>query len=255
MDTFRGLYKKSFENYLRTGAPIVLTQKRDNNLFPQTGQYIWRIRRDSKVRSAHAVNDGKIFDWNNPPVTGHPGQEYGCRCRAIPYVQSVSESMHIALSDVHDSGPEWSSRDFLNHYWNGNGAAIALRKAGHLEKVVDAYMQIVEQRLKEQIADAAREKIGQTFFYTFDNLYHMTSVVFSLGKTTIGGLFFGSSVPKNGALEIEGLIEFYLKDEFTDPTDFGIDLPRSQDYDIYDSWKGSVRGVVSMDRAKSEFVS
>lgn len=218
-------------------------------------QYIWRTKRDSKVRSAHAANDGKIFEWHNPPVTGHPGQEYGCRCRAVAYVQGVSEDMHISLSNVHDIGAEWSNRDFLSHYWFGNGVAIALRDVGHLEKVVNAYMLKVGQRLKEQIADAARKNIGQTFFYSFDKVYNMKGAVFSLGKTTIGGLFFGTSVFRHGALEIVGNIEFYLKDEFTDPTGFGIDLPLSQDYHIFDSWRGSVRGVVLKDRTQSGFAS
>ena len=35
--------------------------------------YIWRSLDDEKVRPDHAANDGKIFSWNNPPPTGHPG--------------------------------------------------------------------------------------------------------------------------------------------------------------------------------------
>ena len=62
-------------------------------------QYVWISRRDSRVRPCHRKLDGHIFDWNNPPAqwyptvsrgivyTGeyaHPGQAYGCRCRANP---------------------------------------------------------------------------------------------------------------------------------------------------------------------------
>jgi SPP1 gp7 family putative phage head morphogenesis protein len=51
-----------------------------------TPQYIWRTAGDGKVRREHAVNDGKIFSWDNPPPTGHPGEDFGCRCWAEAYI-------------------------------------------------------------------------------------------------------------------------------------------------------------------------
>ena len=47
--------------------------------------YIWRTRQDGKVRPSHAANHGKVFAWDEPPATGHPGEDYECRCRAEPY--------------------------------------------------------------------------------------------------------------------------------------------------------------------------
>jgi len=47
------------------------------------GKYIWRTRGDSKVRSEHAERDGKVFEWDNPPEGGHPGEAPNCRCRAV----------------------------------------------------------------------------------------------------------------------------------------------------------------------------
>lgn len=46
--------------------------------------YVWTTELDDKVRPSHAANHGKIFSWDNPPDTGHPGEDYGCRCRAKP---------------------------------------------------------------------------------------------------------------------------------------------------------------------------
>ncbi|MEN5297228.1 phage minor head protein [Brucella sp. TWI559] len=43
-----------------------------------TTHYIWRTKCDGRVRSEHAANDGKLFSWNERPVTGHPGEEYNC---------------------------------------------------------------------------------------------------------------------------------------------------------------------------------
>ena len=59
---------------------------------------VWRTRRDAKVRDCHKSFDGHIFRVDQPPeiwygtkhgrvYTGrhcHPGEDYNCRCRAIP---------------------------------------------------------------------------------------------------------------------------------------------------------------------------
>ena len=62
-------------------------------------KYRWSTSKDSRVRDCHKALDGKVFDWNNPPEmwyetkksgivhTGrhcHPGEDYCCRCVAIP---------------------------------------------------------------------------------------------------------------------------------------------------------------------------
>jgi len=47
--------------------------------------YVWRSVGDSRTRSEHAERDGKVFQWDNPPEGGHPGDDYGCRCFADPY--------------------------------------------------------------------------------------------------------------------------------------------------------------------------
>jgi SPP1 gp7 family putative phage head morphogenesis protein len=51
-----------------------------------------------EVRHDHAVLEGKIFRWDNPPITNHetgarnnPGQDFNCRCFAIPIVSFKGE--------------------------------------------------------------------------------------------------------------------------------------------------------------------
>jgi SPP1 gp7 family putative phage head morphogenesis protein len=48
------------------------------------------------VRPSHKILEGKIFSWSNPPITtapgeparrNNPGQDYNCRCFAIPVVK------------------------------------------------------------------------------------------------------------------------------------------------------------------------
>ena len=61
-------------------------------------KYKWSTSKDRRVRDCHRELDGKIFSWDNPPemwyetkagrvYTGrrcHPGQDFLCRCCAIP---------------------------------------------------------------------------------------------------------------------------------------------------------------------------
>jgi len=47
---------------------------------PNSKYYIWRAMNDNKVRLKHQLYDGKIFDVDNPPDIGNPGDDYNCRC-------------------------------------------------------------------------------------------------------------------------------------------------------------------------------
>jgi len=68
-----------------------LTQARAESIGADS--YIWRTSGDSTVRSDHKKLNGKIFQWNNPPVAdersgerAHPGCIYNCRCYAEPII-------------------------------------------------------------------------------------------------------------------------------------------------------------------------
>ena len=56
----------------------------DMNENPQD-YYIWRTKKDDKVRGAHAEREGKIFNKHIPPEGGNPGEDYNCRCWAELY--------------------------------------------------------------------------------------------------------------------------------------------------------------------------
>ena len=60
----------------------ILANDMDEN--PQD-YYIWRTKKDDKVRGAHAEREGKIFNRHVPPDGGNPGEDYNCRCWAEPY--------------------------------------------------------------------------------------------------------------------------------------------------------------------------
>ncbi len=60
--------------------------------------YVWTTHHDTRVRDSHAERDGKIFRWDSPPESGHPAEDFGCRCYAHPlgiegYWERVSEGV------------------------------------------------------------------------------------------------------------------------------------------------------------------
>lgn len=67
-------------------------------------EYKWGCVAGSKnhpVRPSHKILEGKIFSWDNPPVTtapdepvrkNNPGQDYNCRCFAKPIVRFKEKS-------------------------------------------------------------------------------------------------------------------------------------------------------------------
>lgn len=53
-------------------------------------EYIWRTRRDERVRVSHRAREGVRFRWSRPPSDGHPGHPVNCRCLPEAYMRLVS---------------------------------------------------------------------------------------------------------------------------------------------------------------------
>ncbi len=280
----RDLYRRAFQEYLRKGTPIMWSIKQER----PTTHYVWQTRRDGMVRSSHAEREGQVFTWDDPPEGGHPGEDYNCRCTAELYLPETFEFIEIALQNVSGGRAAWSSRDFVRHYYRGNGRGITVRETGHLSAIVDQYMAEVGDHLKAQAARQARNERNGTFRYTFVRAYNMTGVVFSIGDTVIGGEFSGNVKEDNGTLSLEGSFEFYLRDEFADPADVGVEVvdpgetifdnihrpldnylrgrtglsPRGpqrlglrtgKPYSITDDWSGKLSGQIYLDPTQSTY--
>lgn len=54
-------------------------------------QYTWSTSKDERVRDEHADLEGSVQSWDAPPPPGHPGQDYQCRCTAIPIMPGNDE--------------------------------------------------------------------------------------------------------------------------------------------------------------------
>lgn len=58
------------------------------NFVNEIGEYDWITQRDSDVRPLHEQRDGDRFRWADPPQDGDPGVAPGCRCEAVPVLES-----------------------------------------------------------------------------------------------------------------------------------------------------------------------
>jgi hypothetical protein len=199
-----------------------------------TTHYIWRTRGDDKVRASHAANNGKTFSTSNPPPTGNPGEEFGCRCWAEP-IGNEEYVEQVLISSVNDNPKKWSNVDFLNHYRDPNNTDVTLSQVGYLQYVIDHFAYEVRtsdgsrggyQAVNKQIIDEAKKVIEGAVTYGFENTYPFGDIwdlllergEFSLGDSTIEGRFSGDVRKKGDYLVINGVVEYNYIDEFTDPT-------------------------------------
>jgi SPP1 gp7 family putative phage head morphogenesis protein len=59
-------------------------------------QYVWSTSRDERVRKGHRALEGRTFSYADPPVVDeksgrreNPGQDFRCRCVAVPVVDGL----------------------------------------------------------------------------------------------------------------------------------------------------------------------
>lgn len=66
-----------------------ITQIRQENAGVES--YTWSTSNDERVREEHAELEGQVFSWSDPPDVGHPGQDFQCRCVALPVIEELED--------------------------------------------------------------------------------------------------------------------------------------------------------------------
>ncbi len=259
--------------YLRRGTPIEWSLKAAAQEHPTT-HYIWRTRGDNRVRASHAANNGKVFAWDNPPATKHPGEDYNCRCTAEPYVRGVSEFAYQTLvSGMLDSPDKWGTVTFTEHFYRGEGIAVTLGETGNFTGVVNFYFYTLGRynAVNAQIVDEARKHPSGSFEYSFEKSYDFGPYVFSIGFAIVRGKFRGIVQHQNEMMSISGTVEYRFHDTFTDPRGIRQRLIGTSDpaaatpefleeteyggtyYDILGQWQTSFRAETKKDEQASRY--
>lgn len=98
-------------------------------------EYVWSASGDARVRERHRELDGKVFRWDKPPVvdekTGrraHPGEDYHCRCVAIPRFKI--ESLNVPVEPKDWDKIDKRAEEIRNMSWKEVKALTEQRKKG-----------------------------------------------------------------------------------------------------------------------------
>jgi len=117
-------------------------------------KYIWRTRKDNKVRSSHASRDGKIFEWDKPPPGGHPGEDYGCRCTAETLVEEPKKRNILEELNEIDYGRAPGLSDQINPFGiRGNTGSREYQKwfEARFPNTVAGAKKLISHRIDQQI--------------------------------------------------------------------------------------------------------
>lgn len=113
----------------KLNAKITQYQQRDAGC----EEYVWSSSGDSRVRDRHRELDGKVFRWDKPPVvdekTGrraHPGEDYRCRCVAIPRFRI--ESLNVPVEPKDWNKIDKRAEEIRNMSWKEARALTEQRK-------------------------------------------------------------------------------------------------------------------------------
>ena len=180
----------------------------------KNGKYVWRTVADNKVRDSHAELNGTVRDLSNSP---DPGEEFNCRCWAEPITEAPSLVQKL-VSKISDAPDQWNDIEFLWHFYFGSGKDKALSEIGLLSPVVEHAKQVMFDKVKAQVADAAIAKKFGAFTRSWDNSYNFKPIVYSLGGVTIRGRFGGTAEKDGDIIHVTAKAQYEFYDEFTDPT-------------------------------------
>ena len=235
--------------------------------------YIWHTVSDSKVRSSHADNDGKIFSWDDDGP--HPGEDYNCRCWAEPY---YAEKEHTETKNQYvtkvasDKGEAWDTWDLSHYYFYGNGVGLRLENIGLLDSVINFAKNhdtglilragSIFERVESQIFKESRKNGQGSFSGDWDNSYRFHGLVWATGGAIVKGDFKVEVIDKGNFLIIHADINYTFEDRFKDPIDTfnwyegentDIELPGGKPFDINGEWSTHLDALITKDPSKSKF--
>lgn len=90
-----GVTKRKAKFLARQETSLMVAQYRQVR-YEEAGlkRYKWSTSHDERVRKDHKELQGRVFSYNDPPITdratgakNNPGQDYNCRCIAIPVLE------------------------------------------------------------------------------------------------------------------------------------------------------------------------
>ena len=87
----RGNVSQSHAELIARDQTLKLNGEKNREQQERAGvdQYVWSTSGDERVREAHSKLNNLTFAWSDPPEPGHPGEDFQCRCVAIPILPEL----------------------------------------------------------------------------------------------------------------------------------------------------------------------
>ncbi len=123
------------------------------------------------------------------------------------------------ISDINQNPTKWTDYDLTRHYYIGKNRGVTLAEIGHLQGIINYFFYQLGKYndINAQIINAASKHSSGDFAYSFNNSYGFEDYLFAFGGGVISGIFIGTVKHENGIMSIEGKMQYFYDDVFTDP--------------------------------------
>jgi hypothetical protein len=141
-------------------------------------------------------------------------------CIAEPYVLGETEyAYQEIISDLNENPYKWTYFDLAKHYYLGSGRGLTLSEVGHLRGIINYFFYKLGKYndVNAQIINAARKHKSGDFAYSFNNGYGFGDYLYVFGGGVVSGVFVGTVKHENGMMQIDGEMQYFYDDVFTDP--------------------------------------
>ncbi|KOY81672.1 hypothetical protein ADM90_14280 [Lysinibacillus macroides] len=184
-----------------------MTAQRHQNMGVE--RFKWRTSKDERVRKSHKELEDKIFSYDDPPAVGLPGEDFRCRCIAIPVFDDEEEIESTTEQPVDEELTEEETRA-INQYISSDSYKLndKLRNGLPLDKqdvVLVNHLDTALQKMPKYEGDLSRS----LYFYSNDELNNFMSS-HMLGSIVMYNEFI--STTKGDIYNFDGQVQLYILD-------------------------------------------
>ena len=129
-------------------------------------QYQWSTSNDERVREDHKDLNGRIFSWDQPPITdkrtgarNNPGEDFGCRCVALPVVKVAGVTSDRPKVKYEKAGDNLLETSEHRAIYNAKTIHVDLKPAEYFELVKEGFGYPTIQHLFATLIESKVEDI------------------------------------------------------------------------------------------------
>ncbi|MGE7112723.1 phage minor head protein [Lysinibacillus sp. NPDC047702] len=185
-----------------------MTAQRHQNM--GVNRFRWRTSKDERVRKSHKELEDKIFSYDDPPAVGLPGEDFRCRCIALPIFDDDEEEIEsTAEQPVNEELTEEETRA-VNQYISSDSYKLndKLRRELPLDKQDEILIKNLDAALKK-VPKYEGDLSRSLYFYNEEELNNFMSS-HMLGSVVVYNEFI--STTKGYVYNFDGQVQLYILD-------------------------------------------